>query len=76
VKDIFYITGLGPPGLGSREWVSLRDEQNLERRQDQDQQSIHEVEGVVEVLERMGAVLVGKNKLVRKFDGWLNRDYS
>lgn len=72
MKDIFYIKGLGPPGLGSQAWVSLRDRQSLERRQDQDQEASDELEGIVEVLRRMGAVVVGKNKLVNRFHGYLN----
>ncbi|RYP11998.1 hypothetical protein DL765_007514 [Monosporascus sp. GIB2] len=78
VKDIFYIKGLGSPSLGSRAWVSIRDKQYLERQQDQEA-SNNELEGIVEVLQRMGAVLVGKNKLSEfAFAGpyhWQNTDY-
>ncbi|RYP60069.1 hypothetical protein DL770_010065 [Monosporascus sp. CRB-9-2] len=78
VKDIFYIKGLGSPSLGSRAWVSIRDKQFLERQQDQEA-SNNEPEGIVEVLQKMGAVFVGKNKLSEfAFAGpyhWQNTDY-
>ncbi|RYO90201.1 hypothetical protein DL766_002737 [Monosporascus sp. MC13-8B] len=78
VKDIFYIEGLGSPSLGSRAWVSIRDKQYLERQKDQEA-SNHKPEGIVEVLQKMGAVFVGKNKLSEfAFAGpyhWQNTDY-
>ncbi|PVH90365.1 amidase signature enzyme, partial [Periconia macrospinosa] len=78
VKDIFYIKGLGSPSLGSRAWVSIRDKQCLERQQDQEASNNKPV-GIVEVLQNMGAVFVGKNKLSEfAFAGpyhWQNTDY-
>lgn len=62
VKDIFYINGLGSPSLGSRAWVSIRDQQFLEKQK----ASNKVAEGIVELLQEMGAVFVGRNKLVSK----------
>jgi hypothetical protein len=77
VKDIFYINDLGSPSLGSRAWVSVRDQQCLSRWQEE-QLETHGPKrlGVVEILCKMGAVFVGRNKLVIRIQLFIIRSLN